>query len=263
MLEYDLAALKPSQERRLVSELSSNSGRERFLSKLGNLLKRKTMGGGEGRDITELAMRLSSLGVWRIVSVEDLNQVLGDSRPGWVHMFIQGLPASVKSKLRFKATEPETERQSGSQYWLGGKSAPNPVHNRSASSRREQLIAKYADDLRKKCGVEPDMELLTKVTIACGPSIYQKDLATIAARQKYELETVKNNFLIKKLGMTDSPALMEAINSVIDIYGRSERHKYRAVIYYLLMDRFFGLEENSKSPRFSDSKRSKALDLLS
>ncbi len=35
--------------------------------------------------------------------------------------------------------------------------------------RRDDLIAKYADDLRTKCKVEPDMDLLTKVTIGCGP----------------------------------------------------------------------------------------------
>jgi len=38
--------------------------------------------------------------------------------------------------------------------------------------KRDELIAKYADDLRNKIGVEPDMELLKKVTIGCGPAIY-------------------------------------------------------------------------------------------
>ncbi len=46
--------------------------------------------------------------------------------------------------------------------------------------RRDDLIAKYADDLRTKCKIEPDMALLTKVTIGCGPSIYDKDAATVA-----------------------------------------------------------------------------------
>ena len=100
--------------------------------------------------------------------------------------------------------------------------------------KRDDLIALYADDLRSKCGIEPDMALLTKVTIGCGPSIYDADAATVAATQKHELETVKNNFLMKKLGLSDSPDLMNAIESVIETYGRSERNKYRAVIYYML-----------------------------
>jgi len=104
--------------------------------------------------------------------------------------------------------------------------------------KRDELIAKYADDLKTKCGVDPDMDLLTKVTIGCGPSIYNADAETVAASQESELELVKNNFLIKKLGLADGPELMEAINSVVETYGRSERNKYRPVVYYLLAKHF-------------------------
>ncbi|MFO7759720.1 MAG: DUF2853 family protein [Roseovarius sp.] len=104
--------------------------------------------------------------------------------------------------------------------------------------KRDDLVARYADDLRNKCGMEPDMDLLTKVTIGCGPAIYDADAAIVAASQPHELETVKNNFLIKKLGLTDSPALMEAIQNVMETYGMSERNKYRAVVYYMLTRQF-------------------------
>lgn len=104
--------------------------------------------------------------------------------------------------------------------------------------KRDELIAKYADDLRGKCGMEPDMDLLTKVTIGCGPAIYNADASTVAGSQPAELETVKTNFLMKKLGLKDSPELMDAINSVIETYGKSERNKYRAVIYYMLTKHF-------------------------
>ncbi|RVT83429.1 DUF2853 family protein [Rhodobacteraceae bacterium CCMM004] len=105
-------------------------------------------------------------------------------------------------------------------------------------SKRDELIGQYADDLRRKCGMTPDMDLLRKVTIGCGPAIYNADSSTIAATQPGELETVKNNFLIKKLGLSDGPELMEAIDSVIETYGRSERNKYRAVVYYMLTKHF-------------------------
>lgn len=108
--------------------------------------------------------------------------------------------------------------------------------------RRDDLIAQYADDLRNKCGMEPDMDLLTKVTIGCGPAIYDADAQTVAATQESELETVKENFLIKKLGLPDGPELMDAINKVIDTYGHSERNKYRAVVYYMLV-KHFGKED--------------------
>lgn len=101
-------------------------------------------------------------------------------------------------------------------------------------SARDELIVKYAADLKDKCGVTPDMDLLTKVTIGCGPSIYNADAATVAGTQKSELDTVKNNFLIKKLGLPDTPALDAGIEAVLDKYGRSNKNKYRVVVYYLL-----------------------------
>ena len=105
-------------------------------------------------------------------------------------------------------------------------------------STREELILKYESDLKDKCGVTVDMDLLTKVTIGCGPSIYNADSATVSATSKEELATVKNNFLIKKLGLSDSEDLDAAIEAVIEQYGRSNRNKYRAVMYYLLTVHF-------------------------
>lgn len=104
--------------------------------------------------------------------------------------------------------------------------------------KRDDLIAIYADDLKAKCGMTPDMDLLRKVTIGCGPAIYNADASTVAGSQASELETVKNNFLIKKLGLRDGPELMAAINSAIETYGKSERNKYRVVVYYMLTKHF-------------------------
>ncbi|MEO0358308.1 MAG: DUF2853 family protein [Pseudomonadota bacterium] len=104
--------------------------------------------------------------------------------------------------------------------------------------KRDDLIAQYADDLKSKCGMSPDMDLLTKVTIGCGPAIYNKDASTVAGSQESELETVKKNFLMKKLGLSDGPELMDGINKVIEVYGKSERNKYRAVVYYMLTKHF-------------------------
>jgi len=105
-------------------------------------------------------------------------------------------------------------------------------------SKRDDLIVKYAADLKDKCGVTPDMDFLKKVTIGLGPSIYNADAATVSGSDEKELATVKNNFLIKKLGLKDSSDLDKAIDSVIETYGRSNRNKYRAVIYYLLAKHF-------------------------
>lgn len=104
--------------------------------------------------------------------------------------------------------------------------------------KRDDLIAKYADDLKNKCKVTPDMDLLKKVTIGCGPSIYDNDAQTVAASDPEELERIVKNFLVKKLGLKEGPELMDGINAAVETYGKSERNKYRAVFYYLLTVHF-------------------------
>jgi hypothetical protein len=44
--------------------------------------------------------------------------------------------------------------------------------------------------------------------------------------------------MMKKLGLSDGPEPMDAINKVIEVYGKSERNKYRAVVYHMLCKHF-------------------------
>ncbi len=105
-------------------------------------------------------------------------------------------------------------------------------------SKRDDLIQKYAADLKEKCGETADIDFLTKVTVGCGPAIYNADASTVSGSDQAEIDTVKNNFLIKKLGLSDGPELDAAIAEVLDQYGQSNRNKYRAVVYYLLAKKF-------------------------
>lgn len=105
-------------------------------------------------------------------------------------------------------------------------------------SKRDELIAKYAADIKEKLGENADMDLLTKVTVGCGPSIYNADSSTVSGTDEKEIATVKNNFLIKKLGLKDGADLDKGIEAVIEKYGKSNRNKYRAVVYYMLTKHF-------------------------
>ncbi len=101
--------------------------------------------------------------------------------------------------------------------------------------KRDELIGKYADQLRGDLGISPDMDLLRKVTIGCGPSIYNRDASTVAGSDPKELETVRKNFVMKKLGVTDAAKADAAIAKVMDHYkSKGVRTKYRAVVYYML-----------------------------
>lgn len=105
-------------------------------------------------------------------------------------------------------------------------------------SKRDDLIVKYTADLKDKCGVNADVDLLTKVTVGLGPSIYNPDSSTVSGSDEKELATVKNKFLINKLGLSDGADLDKGIAAIMDTYGRSNRNKYRAVVYYLLTKHF-------------------------
>lgn len=104
--------------------------------------------------------------------------------------------------------------------------------------KRDELIEKYTADIKEKFGESPNVDLLTKITIGLGPSIYNMDASKVSGTDDKELETVKKNFLIKKLGLKDSPQLLEAIKTVTDRYGPSVKNKHRAVVYYMLTKHF-------------------------
>lgn len=105
-------------------------------------------------------------------------------------------------------------------------------------NKREERVAKYAADL-EKLGVTVDAGLLDRCVAACGPSIYRDDAETVAASDPEELARVRRNFVEKHLGVTDQAKADAGIDAVIEQYGRSNRSKYRAVVYYLL-SRHFG-----------------------
>jgi hypothetical protein len=104
-------------------------------------------------------------------------------------------------------------------------------------SKRDELIEKYAKQL-KDAGVSVDMDLLTNVTVGLGPSIYKADAETVSGSDAKELETVKNNYLVKKLGLADGPKLDEALNKAVETLGKSNKNKYRACFYYILCKEF-------------------------
>jgi len=105
-------------------------------------------------------------------------------------------------------------------------------------NQREKLIVKYADDLRTKFNLEPEMDLLKKVTVACGPAIYNRDSSTVSSSDDSEIERIKTNFLIKKLELPSETDFDEPLASIMKTYGKTHRTKYRVVVYYLLVKHF-------------------------
>jgi small subunit ribosomal protein S1 len=101
-------------------------------------------------------------------------------------------------------------------------------------SKLQEKIDQYTAEA-DKLGISIDADLFKLVAKGLGPSIYKEDAELVSSSSKAELETIKKNFLIKKLGQEDSEKLDEVIQKVVDILGSSNRRKYRALFYYLLV----------------------------
>jgi hypothetical protein len=89
-------------------------------------------------------------------------------------------------------------------------------------SKLEELISSYQDDAKK-----------LNLTV-----VYNADSSKVASSDQTELDRIKKNFLIGKLGLADSTKLDEAIQEVVNTFGSSSRNKHRALFYYLLVKKF-------------------------
>ncbi len=101
-------------------------------------------------------------------------------------------------------------------------------------SKLVEKIELYTNEA-DKLGVKVEADLFKLITKGLGPSIYKDDAETVSCSQKSELETVKKNFLIKKLGLKDGENLDTAIQTVCEKMGTGNKKKYRAIFYYLLV----------------------------
>lgn len=101
----------------------------------------------------------------------------------------------------------------------------------------EEKLAEYKEQL-EGMDVKVDQDALKGVTKACGPSIYNADASKVSSSDPKELERVRTNFIVKKLGQEDEKKGNDAIQEVVDMFGSSNRNKNRAVFYYLLAKKF-------------------------
>lgn len=103
----------------------------------------------------------------------------------------------------------------------------------------DDVLELYTKEMTEKLGIKKvDANLLKAAAKACGPALYSNDSSKVACSNKSELETIKKNFLIKKLELKDTPKLDEGLKAVCEEMGTKNRNKYRAIFYYLLIKKF-------------------------
>lgn len=98
----------------------------------------------------------------------------------------------------------------------------------------EEKVAFY-ESIMDELNIPYEHELFTKVTKGLGPSIFKRDAECVSSSDEKEVFTVRNNFLLGKLGLEDSDTFDQLIQDVALRMGKTNRHKYRAIIYYMLV----------------------------
>ncbi len=142
---------------------------------------------------------------------------------------------SVKPKARVKV---EKEAKSKEKVVSKAKTATKT----ESGSKKEAKIALYSKDITKHYG-EVDEAFLAIVVKNLGPSIYKKDAESVACSDPKELETVRKNFLVKKLGMSESQEVLDKAIKEVCEEMKASRKKYRASFYYALAKK---LKQESK-----------------
>ena len=100
----------------------------------------------------------------------------------------------------------------------------------------DDLMVKMEANMTEKLGMKKvDTKLLKAIGKSLGPSLYKADAAKVACSDPKELDRIKKNFCIKKLGVADTPKLEEKIKEVCSDMGAKNRTKQRVIFYYLLV----------------------------
>ncbi len=100
-------------------------------------------------------------------------------------------------------------------------------------SKFDEVVAKAAEQL-KKVGVTADEALLRAVAKSQGPSIYLKDASLVSCGDNAELKRVEDNFIVKKLGVTNADEIKKAIGNTCSKF-KDIRQKMRVAFYYVLV----------------------------
>ncbi|MBA1419590.1 MAG: DUF2853 family protein [Epsilonproteobacteria bacterium] len=98
-------------------------------------------------------------------------------------------------------------------------------------------MALYIKDIKKHYG-EVDEAFVAIVVKNLGPSIYRKDAELVSCSDPKELDTVRRNFLMKKLGIEASQGVLDAAIQDVCTELKGVRTKYRATFYYALAKKF-------------------------
>jgi outer membrane protein OmpA-like peptidoglycan-associated protein len=105
----------------------------------------------------------------------------------------------------------------------------------------------------KKYAADADETAVAAIVRYCGIALQNRDSALVAMSDKKERELVRENYLKKKLGLTNSDTDLDAAVIAVGQRMKADRTKNRVTVYYLLAEHFglsgvFGATSGGISP---------------
>ncbi|HQV02969.1 MULTISPECIES: DUF2853 family protein [unclassified Novosphingobium] len=111
------------------------------------------------------------------------------------------------------------------------------------------MATDWAADV-KKYAAKADDAIIAGIVRYCGIALRNRDSALVSFSDPKELDRVRNNFLKKKLGRTETDSVLDAAIAKVGDLMKADRTKNRVTVYYLLADNFgaLGLFEPKAKP---------------
>ncbi len=95
------------------------------------------------------------------------------------------------------------------------------------------MATDWAADV-KKYEAKADDAVIAGIVRYCGIALRNRDSSLVSFSDKAETDRVRNNFLKKKLGLTQSDAVLDAAIAKVGERMKADRTKNRVTVYYLL-----------------------------
>jgi hypothetical protein len=101
-------------------------------------------------------------------------------------------------------------------------------------SKFDDVVKKAVEQLAKVGIKSVDETLLRGVAKSQGPSIYLRDASMVSCSDQSELDRVINNFVKRKLNVTDDAKIDKAIKATCATF-KPVKQKMRVAFYYVLV----------------------------
>lgn len=98
-------------------------------------------------------------------------------------------------------------------------------------------MTNWAEDVKAHAPGADD-SAIANIVKYCGIALRNRDAAHVSFTDKSELTTIREKFLKKKLGLTNSDAELDAAIAAVGQELKGTRNKNRVTVYYLLADHF-------------------------